>query len=46
MNRDDKIETFEELGWSDPTVDAKVGTKKAIDWLRKLNFFDLVYPIE
>lgn len=34
MNFSDKIETFEELGWSDPDLDPKMGLKKSIDWLR------------
>jgi len=40
------IENFEEIGWSDPTVDNKVGTKKAIEWLRKINFYDFIYPMD
>jgi len=44
LNKTNKIMTFEELGWSDPTLDPVVGKKKAIEWLRKLNFFDCVYP--
>jgi hypothetical protein len=34
LNLTDKIETFEELGWSDPDLDPKMGLKKSIDWLR------------
>jgi len=45
LNKTNKIVTFEELGWSDPTLDPLVGKKKAIEWLRKLNFFDCVYPM-
>lgn len=34
MNFLDKIETFEELGWSDPDLEPKAALKKSIDWLR------------
>ena len=44
MNLKDKIESFEELGWSDPELDPKVGLKKSIEWLRRLNFYNYVYP--
>lgn len=44
MNMKDKIESFEELGWSDPELDPKIGLKKSIEWLSRLHFYNFVYP--
>lgn len=44
INITDKIETLEELGLTDPDLDKKTGLKKTIDWLRRLDFYNYVYP--
>ena len=41
MDKKNKVETFEQVGWSDPVTS---NSTKAIKWLKNLTFDENVYP--
>ena len=44
INQRDKITTFEELGWFDPSVEQKLAQKQTLNWLKAIQWSRDIYP--
>lgn len=44
LNKTDKVQSAEEIGWWDPDVDVKMACAKTMQWIKQINFYNFVYP--
>jgi hypothetical protein len=44
LNKTDKVQSAEEIGWWDPDVDLKTASSRTMQWLKQINFYNFLYP--